>query len=83
MKIDKIITFDPDPSLKMEILDIFGKTVNKEGCIVEKDNPDQPVFLPNGDTITLNDFAGIIKGNSLHFIKSDIVSLLQLADKLI
>lgn len=74
----KIITFDN--SAKTEILNSFNMTV-KDGYIVEKDNPQKIVISPEGDPLEFSKFAGIKKG-SLVFMRSDITSLINLADTL-
>jgi len=71
------ITFDK--SAKKFILGLFGKTVDNEGYIVEKDNPAQRVLTANGEEITLRDFAGIRHGSEI-FVKKDIVSLVAASD---
>ncbi len=77
---NEIITFNP--SLKTEILKYFGYGINKEDEIIELDNTESKALTPEGEILTLSEFAGI-RGGSLLFIKSDIVSLIKLADKLI
>ena len=52
-----------DANLKSEILSCFGKTVDDNGYIVERDDPDQRVLTPNGEDVTLDEFAGIRKGS--------------------
>ncbi len=79
MKEKNIITFSPE--LKKEILDIFDKTVDEEGYIVEKGNPSEKVLTPDGEELKLKNFAGVTKG-SLMFVKSDLVSLIKLHDKI-
>jgi len=73
------VTFDSDS--KNYVLDILGKTVDMNNYIVEKNDPSQHVFSPNGEPVTLDDFAGVIKG-SLVFVKKDLPSIIELADKL-
>lgn len=73
-----VITFDE--SAKEAILDIFGKAVDKEGYIVEKDKTKQKVLSPDGEYVKLDQFAGLKKG-SLLFIKKDLPSLIELADQ--
>ncbi|MBI3317916.1 MAG: hypothetical protein HYZ90_02040 [Candidatus Omnitrophica bacterium] len=73
------ITFDK--AAKHYILEAFGLGLDKEGYIVERDNPSQKVLTVDGDEITEGEFAGIKKG-SLLFFKSDLPSLIELADRL-
>lgn len=73
------ITFNK--SVKDFILDAFGKTTDSEGYIVEKDNPTQRVFTPNGEDIKKDEFAGVKKGSE-KYIKSDLISLIRLSDEL-
>jgi len=78
--LNNVITFDS--SAKRDILDIFDKAVDEEGYIVEKKNPTQRVLTREGDEITLEKFGGLKKGSEI-FIKSDLTSLVNLADTLI
>lgn len=70
-----IITFEE--SAKEEILSMFDKTVDCEGFIIEKDTL-QRVITPQGEEITLQEFAGIGKNGIL--IKSDLPSLINFID---
>lgn len=74
-----IITFEN--SAKEIILSFFDKIVDDEGFIVEKDDPTQKVLTPDGQEVTFEEFAGIRKGSEI-FIKSDLPSMIELADKL-
>lgn len=74
-----IITFDA--SAKEEILSFFDKTIDVDGFIVEKEDTTQRVITPDGEEITLEEFAGLRKGSEI-FIKSDLPSLINLIDKL-
>jgi len=78
MKIGNLV-FNEDT--KKDILDLYGKTVDDEGFIVEKENLDQKVLTPKGEEININEWAGIIKGSEA-FIKSDAFSLMELAKKI-
>ncbi|MBA7514454.1 hypothetical protein ES705_06483 [subsurface metagenome] len=73
-----IILFEE--SAKRDILDFFDKSVDEEGFIVEKNNPTQRVLSMDGDWIEINSFAGLRKG-SMIFIKGDLISLIDLADR--
>ena len=79
MSKDKTITFNN--SIKLDILDLFGKTTDAENYIVEKNNPASRVLTPDGDEIKIDKFAGITNG-SLAFIRSDLLSLMYLSDKI-
>ena len=72
------ITFDK--SATSDILNMFDKTIDKEGYIVEKSNPSQRVLTIDGQEIKTNEFAGIQKGSEV-FIKNDIFSLMKLNKK--
>jgi hypothetical protein len=76
---EKIITFEKEA--KLEILAAFNKTVDANGYIVEKENPLQKVLTIDGEELKLEDFAGIRKGSEI-FIKSDLVSIINLVDLL-
>jgi len=75
------VTFGSDVETKRFILDVFGKAVDADGYVVEKVNHAQRVLTPDGEEVTVNDFAGLHKG-SLVFVKSDLVSTIQMADRL-
>lgn len=77
--IQKVITFEE--SAKEKILSFFDKTVDNEGFIVERDEPTQRVITPDGEEIVFEEFAGIRRGSEI-FIKSDLTSLMNLADQL-
>ena len=64
-----------------DILDLFGKCLDKEGFIVEKENPLQKVLTPKGEEIHIEEWAGVIKGSEA-FVKNDTISLIELAKKL-
>ena len=71
------ITFDK--SMKEKILDLFGKAVNEDGIIVEKENPDNAVLSSeDGQPIHIDEFGGIMKGSEI-FIRNDVVSLMKIA----
>ena len=73
-----IVTFDKE--LKEQILDIFDKTVDGQGIIVEKSNPKQLVLTQDGENLSIEEFAGITKGSEI-FIKSDLISLIDFSKK--
>jgi len=70
-----------DDNIKTDILDLYGKTLDEEGFIVEKENLKQKVLTPKGEEIRIDEWAGIIKGSEA-FIKSDAFSLMELAKKI-
>ena len=78
MKISQI-TFDE--SAKRDILELYGKTVDEEGFIVENEDTSQKVLTHLGEEIRLDEWAGIRKGSEI-FIKNDIFSLIELAKKI-
>ena len=71
-----VLTFDE--SFKEDILDLFGKSVDTEGFIIEKDNPNQRVLSEDGQEVKLKEFGGIKKGSEV-FIKNDLISLMRLS----
>lgn len=71
------ITFED--SAKLFVLEAFGKTTNDQCLVVEKDNINNTVHTVDGQEIKLDKFAGIRKGSEI-YIKSDIISLIELAD---
>lgn len=66
---------------RIDILDLYGKTVNDEGFIVEKDNLSQKVLTSKGEEIRIEEWGGIVKGSE-EFVKSDAFSLIEIAKKL-
>lgn len=60
------------------ILETFGKSINDDGLIVEK-NTGEPVLTPDGDHIEAANFAGMKKGSEI-FIKDDLFSLMKLVE---
>ena len=78
MKIGNLVF---DEEVKMDILDLYGKTIDGEGFIVEKENMKQKVLTPKGEEIQINEWAGIIKGSEA-FVKLDAFSLIELAKKI-
>lgn len=75
----QIITFDSSAS--KEILELLDKTIDSKSYIVEKSNPTQRVLASDGEPLRIKEFAGLMKGSEI-FIKSDITSLIKLADKI-
>jgi len=70
-----------DKEVKIDILDLYDKTIDDEGFIVEKENIKQRVLTPKGEEIHIDEWAGIIKCSET-FIKSDAFSLMEVAKKL-
>lgn len=70
-----------DDSCKEDILDIFGKKIDDEGFIVEKGNSNERVLTKQGEEILADEWAGVEMGSE-SFVKSDILSLIQLAKKI-
>lgn len=77
----KISNVSFDKSIKREILKLYGKTIDEEGFIVEEENTKQRVLTPKGEEIHINEWGGIYKGSEA-FVKSDTISLIELAKKL-
>jgi hypothetical protein len=70
------LTFED--SAKKEILEFLNKDIDKEGFIVEKENPNQRVFTVDGEELSFDELGGIQKGSEV-FIKKDLVSLMRLS----
>lgn len=68
-------------SAKHEVLSLFDKTVDTEGYIVESDDNNQRVLTKSGEEILFEEWAGVTKGSEV-FVKSDAISLLEVAKKL-
>lgn len=75
---NKVILFDK--SARRDIIDLFDKSVDSENYIIEKENG-QRVLSLDGEEIKIRKFAAITKGSE-SFVRSDLVSLMHLADKL-
>ena len=73
------IVYDDDS--REDILEIFGKSTDEEGYLVEKDNPIQRVVTKKGEEIHIDEWAGVDNGSE-SFIKKDAFSLIELAKKL-
>ena len=71
------ITFSSE--LKEEILDIFDKTIDSEGFVIEKDTQER-VLAFDGNELSLKEFGGIKKGSEV-FIKNDLPSLIEFTKK--
>jgi len=78
MKISCIVF---DDSSKDSVLDLFGKTVDSDGFIVEKENEAQRVLTKEGQEIMSEEWAGVMK-SSEEFVKSDTLSLIEMAKRL-
>ena len=74
-----IITFEA--SAKKEILSFFDKSIDEDGFIVEKNDSSQRIITTNGEEVRLDEFAGLKAGSEI-FIKSDLISLINLSDRL-
>jgi hypothetical protein len=73
------LTFDK--SAKGFVLSAFGKAVDEYGYIVEKAHRHTRVLTQDGMEIKKDSLAGIVKGSEIYY-KSDVVSLIDLYDKL-
>lgn len=60
------------------VLEAFGKSINEDGLIVEKENG-EIVLTPEGEEIEARNFAGIKKGSEI-FIKGDLYSIMNLVE---
>jgi hypothetical protein len=70
------ITFDE--SARAFVLDAFGKTISKDGFVVDK-TTGQRVVTPRGEEIKADEFAGVRKGSAIP-LKKNIVSLVEAAE---
>lgn len=70
------ITFDEE--LAPDILSAFGKSIDKDGYIVESSTGEK-VPSKDGSEVKLAEFGGIIKGSEI-FLKSDIASLINFVE---
>ncbi|MFO7710348.1 MAG: hypothetical protein ACLFP2_00810 [Candidatus Woesearchaeota archaeon] len=66
-------------SAKKDILGFFGKEINEESFIIEKDTQ-EPVIGLDGTEVHEDEFAGLRKGSEI-FLKNDLISIMRLADE--
>ncbi len=78
MKCPEEVKLTFDVSAKEDILKCLNKAIDKEGFIVEKNNPSQRVLTVDGEEISIEEFGGVQKGSEV-FIKNDLVSLMKLS----
>lgn len=74
-KIKKIIF---DDNMKRVILDIFDKSVDEDGYIIENETGDR-VLTPKGDEVKLENFVGFTPGSEI-VLTNDLPSLIQYVD---
>ena len=67
---------------KKDVLELFGKTTDEEGFLVELDNLKQRVLTKKGEEIHIKEWAGVVNGSEA-FIKSNAFSLVELAKKIV
>lgn len=60
------------------LLEAFGKSINDDGLIIET-STGEAVLTPDGEEITAANFGGLKKGSEI-FIKSDLLSIMKLAE---
>lgn len=70
-----------EKSAKEFLLTALNKGTDAEGFIVDKTDDDKRVPSLDGTYITADDFAGVVKGSEI-YVKSDIVSLIEVSDRL-
>lgn len=74
-KLQPRITFDT--SVSDLILDLFDKTTDDDGFVIEKNNLER-VLTFDGRELPAKDFGGIQKGSEV-FIDNNLVSLIKLS----
>ena len=65
-----------DKNAKEWVLNIFNKSVDTNGFVIENDSNKQRVLSPEGKEIANNDLAIIAKGSE-KFIAGDLTSLMK------
>ncbi len=75
---DQLITYDP--RLKLQVLGLFGKDVDEEGYVIQRNTHERVLAFNDESYVRLEDFAGLSKGSEI-IIKSDIISLIDYAEK--
>ena len=76
----KTITFDNSPESKKAILQLFGKSLDAAGYIIEIKSGER-VVSPHNEEIHVDDFAGIRPGSEI-FLTNDLPSLMEQAEYL-
>lgn len=74
----KTITFDNTLQSKKAVLQLFGKSVDIDGYIVEIKSGER-VVSPHNEEIHIDDFAGIRPGSEI-FLTKDLPSLIEQAE---
>ena len=74
----KTITFDNSEHAKRGVLAILGKSVDRDGFIVDAMSGVR-VVTPRDEEVHIDNFAGTRKGSEV-FITSDLPSLLEQSD---
>ncbi len=73
----KTIVFSED--VKEFVFEVFNKSVDEDGYIVEKGNKSR-VITPAGEHVPSKDFAAIIPGSEV-FVTNDMPSLLKYVNR--
>ena len=76
----KTITFDNNLESKTAILQLFGKSLDDEGFIIETKSGER-VVSPQNQEIHVDAFAGIRPGSEI-FVTNDLPSLLEQSEHL-
>jgi hypothetical protein len=76
----KTVTFDNSKESKKAILQLFNKSVDKLGYIIEIKSGER-VVSPRNEEIHIDDFAGIRPGSEI-FLTNDLPSLMEQAEYL-
>lgn len=76
----KTVTFDNTAESKEAVLQLFGKSVDSEGYIIETKSGER-VVSPHNEEVHIDDFVGIRPGSEI-FLTKDLPSLLEQAEYL-
>lgn len=76
----KTITFEDSKGSKAGVLQLFGKSLDDAGYIIESKSGER-VVSPHNEEIHIDDFAGIRPGSEI-FLTNDLPSLLEHAEYL-
>jgi len=74
----KTITFHDTRESKRAVLQLFGKSVDLDGYIIEIKSGER-VASPRNEDIHIDDFAGIRPGSEI-FLTNDLPSLIEQAE---
>ncbi len=77
LKTEAPVLIEFDPQLTDLVLKSFGKTVNREGCVIDSEG--EVVLSARGEQLKRDQFGGVIKGSEI-YLQKDIDSVLRFVE---